>query len=239
MSTVTPKQRILDRLLTATKRDAEVAASEERQVLEQLLYAVCREGATRARADQAFAALHRAFFDWNEVRVSSVREVQEVLAGLPDPENRALRLLTLLQEVFESTYSFDLESLHKKGVKQAQKQLERYQGATPYAIAYTIQHGLGGHALPLDADMQRAMRRMELLEGPYDEPSQAALEHVIPKARGAAVCETLSHLAQEYCQEQNPACTRCPVHDACPTGQENLRRVRAGVTRSPSKVKAR
>ena len=52
--------------------------------------------------------------------------------------------------MFESTYSFDLETLHKKGVKQAAKQISRYQAASDYTVAWVTQRTLGGHAMPLD-----------------------------------------------------------------------------------------
>ena len=100
-----------------------------RPVLEEMVYAILREGATRPDADRAFHRLRSQFFDWNEVRVSAAYEVEEALGGLPQPAVKAQRVIDLLQEVFESTYSFDLEALHKKGLKQAAKQIGRYQAA--------------------------------------------------------------------------------------------------------------
>jgi endonuclease-3 len=234
MPTATHKQRLLNRIATGLRRDLEVVEPETRPVFEQLVYAVLREGTSRATADRAYQALQTQFFDWNEIRVSSVREVEEVLAaaGVPDAEARAGRVITVLQEVFESTFSFDLESLHKKGLKQAQKQLERYQGATPFAVAYTVQRGLGGHAIPVDEDMLRTLRRLELLDGAPDlATAQASLEHLVPKARGPLFAETLSALAQTYCHEDAPRCAECPVNDACPTGQASTRQLQ-GATRA-------
>ena len=86
------------------------------------------------------------------------------MAGLPDAEVRAQRLIDLLQEVFETTFSFDLESLHKKGLKQAAKQLSRYQAANDYAVAWVIQQSLGGHAVPLEARPCAVLRRLGLIE---------------------------------------------------------------------------
>src|SRR5437588_12042468 len=113
MATTTNKQRLLTQLFALKKR-YEPAAREARPVLEEFLYAVCREGTTREQADQAYHSLQERFFDWNEIRVSSVREVEEALAPLPAAEHRAQRLISVLQEVFETTFSFDLEALHNK-----------------------------------------------------------------------------------------------------------------------------
>jgi len=136
MPTATNKQRVLTHLFSALKKRYEPAEPEARPVLEQLLYAVLREGSTREQAERAYRALQDRFFDWNEIRVSSPREIEEVFDELPEAETRAQRLVSLLQEVFETTFSFDLEGLHKKGFKQAAKQLARYQAANDFAVAW-------------------------------------------------------------------------------------------------------
>src|SRR6266481_4768812 len=108
MATTTNKQRILTHLFTALKKSCEAADQETRPVMEQLLYGICRENASRELADSAFTNLRSQFYDWNEIRVSSVHEVAEALQGLAEPEQRAERIIALLQEVFEATFSFDL-----------------------------------------------------------------------------------------------------------------------------------
>src|SRR5579884_1962530 len=134
MPTTTNKQRVLNGVLTALKKRYDPAPREAQPVLGEFIYAVCREGVTREQADRAFRTLREQFFDWNEVRVSSPREVEEILADLPGAEVRAQRIVSFLQEVFETTFSFDLEPLQKKGLKQAAKQLARHQAANDYAV---------------------------------------------------------------------------------------------------------
>jgi endonuclease-3 len=223
----------MNRLFTATKRGHDAAEPEARPVLEHLIYGVCREGTTREKADAAFRALQANFFDWNEVRVSMIREVADVIDELPDAEARAQRIISLLQEIFETTFSFELDSLHKKGLKQAEKQLQRYQGSDPYVVAYTLQTGLGGHYLPLDNAMSRALKRLEVLDGEPDEAARASLEHLVPKSRGYQFCEAVSAVAHEFCHSQAPKCSACPMHEVCPSGQSNTK------PRAAAKVRAR
>lgn len=229
MPTTTNKQRVLTHLFTAFKKRSAPPA-EERSILEQLLYAVCRQGATREQADQAFRTLKERFFDWNEVRVSSTREIEEVFADMPDAEARAQRLVSLLQEVFETTFSFDLEILHKKGLKQAAKQLSRYQGSNDYAVAWVMQQSLAGHAIPLDAEAIRVLRRLGLLEPEGDdlESLRTSVERLVPKARGALFNDLISILADEVCWEESPNCPACPLRHECPAAQENRRPAAAG-----------
>jgi endonuclease-3 len=221
MATTINKQRLLSQLFATGKKAAE-AGAEDRPVLQQFIYGLCREGASAAQADRAYRNLCERFFDWNEVRVSSPREVEEAFAGLPHPEARAQRLLSFLQEVFETTFSFSLEDLHKKGVKMAAKQLMRYQAANDYLGAWVLQRSLGGHAIPLDPPTLRCSRRLGLIDEAHDdvEAARASLEHLVPKAKGPQFTDAVSSVAQDYCWEDEPNCPACPLAGECATAQE-------------------
>src|SRR5947209_2030820 len=136
MPTAINKQRLLNHLFTALSKRYQADGEECRPVLEQFIYGLCREGASPERAARAFKGLQERFFDWNEIRVSSVREVEEALSDLPGAEGRAERLIHFLQEVFEKRFAFDLEDLHKKGLKVAAKQLAGYEAANEYVSAW-------------------------------------------------------------------------------------------------------
>ncbi|HKI35825.1 MAG TPA: hypothetical protein VKA46_28475 [Gemmataceae bacterium] len=222
MPAITNKQRQLNQLFAALKRGHDAPDDPARPVLEQFLYGVCREGSTRDLADGAFRSLREQFFDWNEVRVSSAREVEEALADLPEAEVRAERLISFLQEVFEADFSFDLEGLRKKGLKEAAKQLAKYQAANDYVVAWVVQQSLGGHAIPLDVPTLRAARRLGLIDCDPDdvETARSSLEHLVPKAKGALFCDLISNLADETCWEDEPHCAACPLAGDCPTAQE-------------------
>jgi endonuclease-3 len=222
------KQKLVAQIFSMAK--GKNAEPEARPVLEQFLYAICREGVTREQADRAYKNLQEKFFDWNEIRVTSARELAEALEGMPEPEIRAQRLIDFLQEVFETTFSFDLESLQKKGLKQAAKQLARYQAANDYAVALVTQSSLGGHAIPLDAPSMRILRRLGLLESETGdmEALRAGIEHHIPKARGWLFNDLVSALAEDYCWEEEPNCPRCPLAQSCPSAHEFKATVAAG-----------
>ncbi|MFO0813133.1 MAG: hypothetical protein U0796_07935 [Gemmatales bacterium] len=209
------KQKVLAKLGSLVKKIDEPAPLD---VLNRMVYAVCREGTSREEADQAFESLNKSFFDLNEVRVSAAREVARALQSLPDNMNRAERIISILQEVYETTFSFDLEGLHKKGLKQAQKMLERYRGSSPFLVAYVIRHSMDGHAMPVDEDSLRCLKRLGIVEDLTDvEAAQAALENLVPKTKGIAVAEALTTISQDYCFEATPKCTPCPMNEVCPS----------------------
>ncbi len=225
MQTTINKQRLLTQLFSSHRKGTSSSEVKPRPVLEQFIYGLCREGTTRERADHAFRTLCESFFDWNEVRVSSSKELEESLADLPNPADRAQRLISFLQEVFETTFSFDLEILQKKGFKQAAKQLARFQAADDYVVASVVQQSLGGHAVPLDEPTIRVLRRLGLIdENDGDtEAVHSCLEHLVPKARGLQFSDAVSHVAEEWCWEDEPNCAGCPLAGDCAPGQENGR----------------
>jgi endonuclease-3 len=189
---------LLTKMHKVLKKHYKPVAIPERTVLEHLLYACCLENAHYEQADKAFAAVSTSFFDWNEVRVSTVKELAEVMNMLPDPQSAAANLKRALQGVFESTYSFDLEPLKKQNLGQAQQRLKKLEGTTPFTIAYLTQATLGGHAIPLDRGLMQAFAIFGLASG-ADKAAGVVpgLERAIPKNKGVEFASLAHQLAAE------------------------------------------
>lgn len=202
------------------------AAPPERPVLDEVVYAILRDGVTPEQADAAFAKLRdkevSPFFDWNEIRVSSVQEVADALIGLPGAGDKSERVIKFLQEVFEEIYGFDLGDVAKKGVKQAAKQLARYKsGVNEFVVAWVTQRALGGHAVPLDHPAVRVLQRLAILEPDLDdyEAARGTLEHFVPKTAGPEFTDRVAVFAATICLEERPLCETCPMLPTCPFGQ--------------------
>lgn len=243
MPAITNKQQVLTHAHAALKKKYALPAGatdpSDRSVLEELIYAACREGTTHADADRAYGSLRKAFIDWNEVRVSTVQEVADVLRPLPQPGARAKRIIALLQAVFEERYSYDLSDILKKGLKDTARKLRFYkEGVNDFAVAWVIQRTLGGHAVPLDGPTLRVLGRLGVVEpGEPDslEALRGSIEHVIPKARDAEFTELMSEHAKDLCIDGTPRCGLCPLKHDCPTGQEVLAKKPAATPGKPKK----
>ena len=171
----------------------------QRPVLEHLLFACCLEDAHYEPAEETFAALVHTFFDWNEIRVTSIRELAEVTGSLPDPRAVANRLKRVLQSVFEATYSFDLEDLRKKNLGPTIKWLAKIDGTTNFSVAYAVQSALGGHAIPVDAGVLRALRLLELISKEDLEAGVVpGLERAISKAKGVEFGSMLHQFGADF-----------------------------------------
>ncbi len=175
----------------------------ERTVLEHLLYACCLEDARSEQADEAFAKLQQAYFDWNEVRVTTVVELGEALSSLPNATQAGHRIKRCLQSLFEARYQYDIEDMKKANLSKATEEISAWKGITPFVLNYVSQNALGGHAIPADTLTLEIMVQCEILTQPEAEKkSLPGVERAIPKNRGFEFASLLHQFAVEF--HQNP-----------------------------------
>ena len=197
---------LLTKLHKALRQQFKPLPDDQRPLMEQLLYAACLENTTYETADAAYAHLRQIYFDWNEIRVSTVIELAEVLKALPHAPAAAANIKRILQNIFESTYSFDLEALKKQNIGAGIQRLEKMEGTSPFIVSYVTQHALGGHSIPLD----RAALALLKTVGVIDDGEAAAgkvtgLERTIPKNKGIEFgCLLHSAAAEFYHNVQSP-----------------------------------
>jgi hypothetical protein len=177
---------LIGKLQTALKKHYKPApAQPTRPLLEHVLYASLLEDAPAEMADEGMAKCEQEFFDWNEVRVTTVTELAQVLSRLPDPMKAAQRMKSNLQGIFEEFYTFDLDHLKKENLGKAVNKFEKMAGMTPFVLSYTIQHGLGGHSIPIDYSAMVILLSTEIASQPEAASGKVpGLERAIPKSKG-------------------------------------------------------
>jgi endonuclease III len=220
MATTSKTQFLTEVQALLKKRYKIEPAVEKMTILEAVVYGICHEDSTREQANQSLSRFRDEFFDWNEVRVSSLEEIQGVLAGMPDAEERAFRIRRFLRQLFEKTYGFNLDHLTKKPQKESLKALEEYDAfASDYVLATATRLALAGHAIPVDATTLRALRRLGIADDSTDGPNlRSILERAVPKNRGVEFSDLIEELAHDTCVEGEPDCPRCELRKICPTG---------------------
>lgn len=170
-----------------------------RSVVEHLLFACCLEDAHHDAAEEAFAALVHTFFDWNEVRVTSISELSEVMACLPDPRAAANRIKRVLHAVFEATFNFDLEDRRKKSLGPTVEWLEKLDGLTRFTVAFVVQAALSGHSIPIDAGSMAVLRVLDFVtDADAAAGAVPGLERAVPKSKGVEFGSLLHELGADY-----------------------------------------
>jgi endonuclease-3 len=215
---------LINKALKVVKKHFKPAAvPKERTLLEHLLFACCLENSPYDAAERAFQTLKSDYFDWNEVRVSTVRELAEALKALNDPPEAATRLKRILQSVFETHYSFDIEQLKKQNIGAAVKHIEKFNGSTPFVVAFVTQHALGGHAIPVNGGLLESLRIVGVVsDGEAAKGVVPGLERTVPKTKGAEVGSQLHQLGVEMHRSPYGPAIRKLLLEIEPACKDNL-----------------
>jgi hypothetical protein len=193
------KQEIYKKVLSGLKkRYPSVSKLPELPVLETMLFAVCLENANVTDADAAYKRLTANFHDLNEVRVSSIEELEAVFHGMSTPDWRAMRIRGILGHVFESTYSFEFDGLKRKTLELATKQLSKIKELTPFVRDYTLHATLGAHVIPLDDVLLHSVEFLDLhADAGGLEATAESLRPLVRKAEGTEFSGLLREFATD------------------------------------------
>ena len=190
----------LNKLYKTLKRTHKYAPVKgDQPLLESLLFACCLENTRHDVAQLALTKVRESFFDWNEIRVSTVKELAEAMSMLPEPAAAAARLKNVLQAVFESDYSFDLEHLKKQNIGAAVKRLQKLPGTSAFGVAYATQVALGGHSIPVDKGALNVLYVLGVISTNEAESGAVpGMERAIPKSKGHEFGALLHEFGAEF-----------------------------------------
>lgn len=178
-----------------------------------------------ADSGQAFKALRARYPTWEAVRDAPAENVQETIAGVTWPEQKAPRIQAVLRAISERCGALSLGFLGDMPVAEARAWLESIPGIGPKTSAAVLSFSvLRKPALPVDSHHHRVARRTGLIPASMDVgPSHAALAALLPPDWDAQAVydhhEVFMLHGQRCCFFRNPACRRCVLLDLCPTGQ--------------------
>ena len=213
-----------------------VAPNIQLPLMQQLLYGCCLENASATAADKALIALESDYYDWNEVRVSTATELSESMHMLPDPLGAGNRARQILQSVFETNYSFDIEQLKKENIGAAVKKLQKLKGVTPFTVAYVTQMTLSGHSIPVGRGALEAFYIVGVVtEKEKQKYLIPGLERAIPKNRGIEFGSLLNQLGAELMRAPHGSVIRKILLEIAPDAKERLPKRKSSKTEEPKK----
>lgn len=205
------------------KKYTEETPPSGRNLLEHVVYACCLEDSTFEAADEAFAKLQADYYDWNEVRVTTVSELAEVCKVLAFPDEAATRIKKMLHGIFETYYSFDIDILRKENLGKTVEQFQKFKGGSPFVVSYLAQHGLGGHSIPLDRSLLDLFFMVgAITEAEREKAKVPGLERTIPKSKGIEFASLAHQLAAAFTKSQFNKDIRDIVLSISPSAQERF-----------------
>jgi endonuclease III len=137
--------------------------------IEALIFGIVNEHASETATERAMKGFRETFVDWNDLRVSRVEEIVEILQD-DNAKNRAtaFALLTALRAVFDEYHTLSLQTLKKIGKRPAKQAIEALDGVGHFVVSYCMLTALQGHAIPLTEGMMTYLKRNEIVDPEAD-----------------------------------------------------------------------
>ena len=122
--------------------------------LDAVIYAFISQNIAENAAQAASKRFSEYFVDLNDLRVSRVEEIVEVL-GVEGAVGKSigLSLLSVLRAIFEKFNIVSFESLKKMSKRPARQLLEKFVVDNRFVVDYCMLTALRGHTIPLTGQM--------------------------------------------------------------------------------------
>jgi hypothetical protein len=188
----------------------------EDPVVHVLVYSLlmCDAGAVPAR--QALLSIRNALADYNELRVCTPEEIEEIIGpSYPLARDRALRLRSVLNDIFRRCHALTLAHLAQMPKREARVYLESLEGMPRYASARILLLCVQGHAIPCDQRLRDKLANERIIEPDFSVEATAGwLDHHI---RADDAVES-HHLLQAWCDAPVRLATKSrPTRGSAPT----------------------
>ena len=139
-------------------------------VTDAVVYSIISENMSEKAAESAIKRFTEYFVDLNDLRVSRVEEIVEVLGeNTPATREIASRIIRVLQAIFNDYHKVSLEPLKKLGKRPARQVLEKIDGTSNFIVDYCMLTSLRGHAIPLTNKMIKYLKANDLVDNDADE----------------------------------------------------------------------
>ncbi len=148
------------------------------------------------RAERQLKKALGVVVDWNEIRVSNVHEVAELLGDTgTESLRRCQNLLDALRSIYDRENKMSLDRPKSLGRREARQYLETLKGVDEYAVAYVVLWSFGGHAIPVWNNVLGVLREADLVHPTATRAEiQAFLERNVPASDARAFCLAVGSL---------------------------------------------
>ncbi len=181
-------------------------------------------------ACRAYQRFKTQFVDWNEVRISGAKEVQEVVRAADDALELALFLKEFLNRLFTEHHHIGIEFLREMSLSEVRSFFKRSAGFGESTVHLLLVHHKDYPVLPLESWMQPCVERLGWAKpNTTSLQKQKDLHEGIPAEHIELVHFYLAELARQSCRmdDANVDCANCVVQSVCPTGIKKVKRKKA------------
>ena len=167
---------------------------------------------------RSFRQLKEDFVDWNEVRVSSLREVQEEIADGPQALQLAVFIKDLLDFVHRERQDVSLEFLMEQNLGEIRKYLRRVRGLDGSTVDLVLRVRKEYPVFPISPAMGAVLQRLGLRRRTETRGRMERLLHEIVEPTKALLLHYfLLNMSQRWCppDEAYLDCPKCSMRPLC------------------------
>lgn len=223
------KARVKTILAAMEKKYGSVKTIGTGSSLTQCIFQIFRQGWDFKKASRAVRILESSFIDWNEVRISPVRELTEALTALKcaDMDSRVERVKGFLQEVFDGCQKQDENLFHDMDYESIRRLLMSNTALGRAAASVFLQilrfemekqpdPGVEDKLLVVSPETMRVAIRIGFLKKTQSSnvARQEFEKFIQPKEYLRFQYLTVLH-AEKYCFSKNPSCADCFLSKSC------------------------
>lgn len=160
----------LKKLFTALKKCGEKPKKPSHcDFIEMLVFAILSENTTEAAARAAIKKIQSHFVDFNDLRVARIEETVEIIGhDIQEPGKCAMRLVSLLNAIFQKYDCLAPEDLTNAGKKNTREILDKFSGMTDFVRAYIMMMVLNAHAVPMTGKMIQYLKDFGIIDPDAD-----------------------------------------------------------------------
>ena len=209
-----------------------------REILELIIFHKIHFYMSAQDALQRFRRLKSSFVDWNELRISALKEIQDVFEGVEDSLDLAIFIKDLLELLHRENQTVSLEFLAEKPLSEIRRYLKEIKGLDPATVNLVLRIRKEHPVLPVSASMERTLLRLGLVRpGDNREQKERYLHTLVDQDQALSFHHFLLTHSREICppDEEKIQCSECGIRQSCAYFEK--RRKRAGARKTGQKKK--
>lgn len=233
----TKKTQKIPKIITLLQKKYDcVTVKSKLSITELIIYATLNQGETKKNTDKALSRLKEEFVDWNEVRVTHPREIEEALkdALKDNTYEKAVTITEVLAEIFYVFNTLRLEFLLEQEFVEVHKQL--LQIDSNYQLLATLLLHIATNSKCMD--IQQTCVRVGKRIGLWSETTPSSLCKNINKSAEKYLTQLnvyLSLYGEDVCVSTGYDCNSCILVKECDFGQKRVEKK----VKSPATTKKR
>ncbi len=198
--------------------------------LSQFIYSLL---ASRTKTETTYSVVRslRARFgaekSWENLRDAPLKEIEQAIADVSFPEQKALHLKASLEAITARYGELTLDFLARYRTEKIRAWLEQFPGVGPQISAAVVNFStLRRRAISVDAHHLRVTQRLGLTPRADSATTEERLMRLVPETWTAEMLDEhhqlIKHLGQTLCTFNDPKCSQCPLLKLCPYGQRRV-----------------